>query len=88
MCSYDTYECISMYGYMYVCVFKINTVVILHRQSNNPTIRGFMIQGRTVANDSPIGFFIQSNEAYRTQCDGNVRSPKICRVYSYIYIYI
>ena len=47
--------------------------VRLHGQSINPTFRGFMIQGRTMANDTPTGFFIGSSQDYRSTCDDNVR---------------
>ena len=32
-----------------------------------------MIQGRTVANDSATGVFLDGSEDYRPICDGNVR---------------
>ena len=52
--------------------------------------KGFMIQARTVADDSPAGHFINSTSTtYQTQCDGDVsvQLPIIIHgcVYTYMY---
>jgi len=40
---------------------------------NNTDFRGFMIQGRVLADDSCTGTFAVSGTNYQTQCDNNVR---------------
>jgi len=37
--------------------------------------KGFMIQGRVVADDSPTGTFAVSGVNYQAQCENNVRHP-------------
>ena len=57
-------------------------IVRLRGGSTNPDFRGFMIQGRVRADDSPAGFFRPRN-SYNRQCDGNVSlyfSMTICIV--------
>jgi len=40
---------------------------------NNTDFKGFMIQGRVLADDSHTGTFAVSGANYKTQCDDNVR---------------
>ena len=47
-------------------------IVILQGSSSNMDFRGFMIQGRARADDSPVGTFGNGTN-YRYACDGNVR---------------
>jgi len=42
------------------------------RGESDPTFRGFMIQGRVVADDSRTGTFPPSGTNYRAECDNNV----------------
>ena len=37
----------------------------------NTDFRGFIIQGRMRADESPVGVFVSGNN-YQLQCDGNV----------------
>ena len=53
--------------------------------------KGFMIQARTVADDSPAGRFINSTSTtYQTQCDGDVsvQLPIIIHGCMYTYMYM
>jgi len=51
---------------------QYNYLVILFGGQNNTNFKGFMIQGRVVADDSPVGTFIASEPIYQLQCT-NVR---------------
>jgi len=40
--------------------------------ADNPDFRGFLIQGRVVADESPVGQFFGSAGVSQPQCDGDV----------------
>ena len=45
----------------------------MYLQSGSGTsFRGFMIQGRTVADDSPVGYFTSNSANYQPQCSDDV----------------
>ena len=46
--------------------------VTLSGGTNNPNFRGFMIQGRVVAGDSPTGEFTGESSVSQPQCDDDV----------------
>ena len=49
--------------------------LIVYLQSENDTsysFKGFMIQARAVADDSPAGYFTDNTTEYQPQCDNNV----------------
>jgi len=46
-------------------------IVILRGGSTNQDFKGFMIQGRVQADDSPVGLF-RARGSYNRQCNGNV----------------
>ena len=48
-------------------------IVSLRGSAANQNFRGFMIQGRVRADDSPAGTF-GSGDNYKPQCSGNVSS--------------
>ena len=55
-----------------VCEFILSVLVIL-RGGSNPDFRGFMIQARTVADDSPVGSFDATDATnYQERCDFDV----------------
>ena len=47
-------------------------IVTLRGGSVDPNFRGFMIQGRVRADDSPAGTFFRSANNNQPQCSGNV----------------
>ena len=47
-------------------------IVILQGSAADRNFRGFMIQGRVRADDSPAGTFVRSANNYQPQCSGNV----------------
>ena len=60
-------------------IYVIYYVLIVYLESDNETgysFRGFMIQARAVADDSPVGYFISNGteyeDYYQPQCDNNV----------------
>ena len=48
-------------------------LVTLLGGTDNPDFRGFMIQGRDVADDLPTGQFIGEAGVSQPQCDNDVR---------------
>ena len=51
--------------------------------------KGFMIQARTVADDSPAGHFASSIRTfYQTQCDGGVSAQLPIIIYGCVYMYM
>ena len=48
------------------------SVVILSGGDNNADFRGFLIQGRLMADDTAIGTFLDNGEDQQLACDGNV----------------
>ena len=57
---------------------------MLQGTPENRNFKGFMIQGRVCADDSPAGTF-GSGTKYQPQCSGNV-SYNICSIQYNIYI--
>ena len=58
----------------------------MYLESDNETsysFRGFMIQARTVADDSPTGYFVGNNTDYQPQCDNNVSA---CITHTAMYV--
>ena len=53
------------------CVSHFNPVT-LSGGTNDPNFRGFMIQGRVVAGDSPTGEFTGESDVSQPQCDDDV----------------
>lgn len=61
--------------------------LIVYLQSDNETgytFEGFIIQARVVADDSPVGYFIDNSTEYQPQCDNNVSTHKC---YSDVYVH-
>lgn len=57
----------------------------MYLQSNNGTsFRGFMIQARTVADESPAGYFVNNGTEYQLQCDNDVSACTIVLIHSCI----
>ena len=50
------------------------STVVLSGSTQNPSFRGFLIQGRTAADGSPVGTFVIGATAANQQavCTGNV----------------
>jgi len=49
--------------------FSLHTVII--RGASDPNFRGFLIQARTCADDTPVGTF-NSGDIYQQLCTSNV----------------
>ena len=63
---------------------NVYVYLIVYLQSDNETeysFRGFMIQARVVADDSPAGYFIDNSTEYQPQCDNDVSTHHI---YTYL----
>jgi len=54
---------------------------------NNTDFRGFMIQGRVVADNSHTGTFAVSGINYQAQCDSNVRQFYMSYLYSDVFVH-
>ena len=50
--------------------FSLHTVII--RGASDPNFRGFLIQARTCADDTPVGTFISPGDGYQQVCTSNV----------------
>ena len=55
-----------------LCVSSFNPVTLLGG-TDNPDFRGFMIQGRVLADDSPTGQFTGEAGVSQPQCADDVR---------------
>lgn len=67
MCSSCTVQ------FWMMCIYS---TVVLSGSTQNPSFRGFLIQGRTAADGSPAGTFVIGASAANQQavCTGNVRT--------------
>ena len=66
-----------------LCIYSgFLKIVILQGGSSNPDFKGFMIQGRTKADNSPVGTFNDTDKTdYQTQCSGEVSSTASIKVH-------
>ena len=55
-------------------------VVLLSANNDNPDFRGFIIQARRMADDSPVGIFTVTSGAtdQQTRCDLDVSDSDLC----------
>jgi len=58
---------------LYVCVINDLSLIVILRGGTDPNFRGFMIQARRVADNSPVGFFDATDGVnYQEVCDSDV----------------
>ena len=69
---------VSYYLHHQLNRYQTFLVVVLRGSSSNQDFKGFLIQGRVRASDSPAGTF-GSGTNYQSQCTGNV-SVCLCRL--------
>jgi len=57
---------------LFINLINLPLHAVIIRGASDPNFRGFLIQARTCADDTPVGIFIVPNSEYQGVCTGNV----------------